>query len=139
MHKCLKCGKAYAREEDVPIITGCSCGSKFFVFIRDDDQEKTEKLLDRVTLEELEVIEKKIVAKNESEETPRPAEKAQKPASGKPRPKSESFGIETVKTIKPGVYELNIEALLSGAPVIVLQKGETYIIHLSSVFKSKKD
>ncbi|MFC1454827.1 Zn-ribbon domain-containing protein [Candidatus Undinarchaeota archaeon] len=139
MHKCLKCGKIYEKEEDVPIISGCECGSKFFVFLKEEDKEDTTAVLDRVTLDELDKIEQRIIEKKESETSKSISQKISKETTTLSIPKKKgSFGIETVKTVKPGVYEINIEALLSGAPFIVLQKGETYIIHLSSVFKSKK-
>ena len=33
MHQCLKCKTMFANEE-VPIIDGCSCGSKLFLFVK---------------------------------------------------------------------------------------------------------
>ncbi|MFH1786526.1 MAG: Zn-ribbon containing protein [archaeon] len=135
MHKCLRCGKVYDKEEDVPIISGCACGSKFFVFLKEEDKAAAAKVLDRVTLEELETLETKILEKKAAASAPALVPYA--PAK-KPHAKPKLFGVETVKTLTPGVYEINIEALLNGAPVIVLQKGETYIIHLSTVFKAQK-
>jgi predicted nucleic acid-binding Zn-ribbon protein len=46
------------------------------------------------------------------------------------------FGIETVRVPKDGVYEINIDALMKKRPVIVLEKGGIYIIHLPQVFES---
>ena len=140
MHKCLKCGKIYEKEEDVPIISGCECGSKFFVFLKEENKEDAEAILDRVTLDELEKIEKRITEKKKSDVSKTVLQEAPKEATAPIiHKKKDNFGVETVKTLKPGVYEINVEALLSGAPFVVLQKGETYIIHLSSVFKSKKN
>jgi predicted nucleic acid-binding Zn-ribbon protein len=47
------------------------------------------------------------------------------------------FGIETVRVKKAGVYEINIDALMKKRPVIVLEKGGIYIIHLPQAFESQ--
>jgi len=44
------------------------------------------------------------------------------------------FGIETIRVNDMGVYEINIDALMKGKPVVVLSKGGSYIISLPSVF-----
>lgn len=46
------------------------------------------------------------------------------------------FGVETIRVPKDGVYEINIDALMKNQPVIVLERGQIYIIHLPEVFES---
>ena len=47
------------------------------------------------------------------------------------------FGIETVRVPRDGVYEINIDALMKKRPVIVLERGNVYFIHLPSAFEKK--
>lgn len=46
------------------------------------------------------------------------------------------FGIETIRVPKDGVYEINIDALMKNQPVIVLERGQIYVIHLPEVFET---
>jgi predicted nucleic acid-binding Zn-ribbon protein len=48
----------------------------------------------------------------------------------------ELFGVETIRVPREGVYEINIDALMKNQPVIVLEKGQIYIIHLPEVFEA---
>ena len=139
MHKCIKCAKIY-EDGAVPLFTGCDCGSKFFVSIQPGQEEEVEKLLgasddelnslkSRTDLEILKV-ERKLPAPAQTQRAP-PVPQA-RPKRGAPE---EEFGIETVKMVKPGVYEINIEALLRGKPVVIFSNGRTYIIHLATVFR----
>ena len=44
------------------------------------------------------------------------------------------FGIETIRMPRDGVYEINIDALMKKKPIIVLESGNVYFIHLPSAF-----
>ena len=48
------------------------------------------------------------------------------------------FGIETVRSPKEGVYEIDLDALMKKRPLIILEKGKAYFIHLPSVFEKFK-
>ena len=63
---------------------------------------------------------------------PKMSSKAKKEAK---RIKTQNFGIETIRVPREGVYEINIEALLEKRPIIVLEKGKVYFIHLPSAFE----
>lgn len=45
------------------------------------------------------------------------------------------FGIETIRTPKEGVYEIDLDALMKKRPLIILERGRSYFIHLPSVFE----
>ena len=47
----------------------------------------------------------------------------------------QKFGIETVRITKKGIYEINIDALMKRRPLIILEKGKIYLIHLPSAFE----
>jgi predicted nucleic acid-binding Zn-ribbon protein len=70
-----------------------------------------------------------------SQSMPKMAKKAAAKAQRLPKQK---FGIETIRVPREGVYEINIDALLQKRPIIVLEKGRVYFIHLPSVFEKVK-
>lgn len=134
MHKCVRCGEVY-QDNDESILRGCTnCGSIFFLYLRtlEDSQqlEEIKKELEekKTTLEE--EIEKKI---KEIKEERKVEEKIVKK---RVKPK---FGIETVRIPKEGVYEINLDALMKKRPLIILEKGKVYFVHLPSVFEKTKE
>lgn len=49
------------------------------------------------------------------------------------------MGIETVRILSPGRYEINIEKLLQGEGIVIaLQEDGRYVIHLPSLLKKRK-
>ncbi|MET1124902.1 MAG: Zn-ribbon domain-containing protein [Archaeoglobaceae archaeon] len=49
------------------------------------------------------------------------------------------FGIESVRIIAPGQYEINIEKLLERDEIVIaLQEDGRYVIHLPSLLKRRK-
>ncbi len=49
------------------------------------------------------------------------------------------MGIESIRIIAPGQYEINIEKLLSGEGIVIaLQENGRYVIHLPSLLKRKR-
>lgn len=51
----------------------------------------------------------------------------------------EAERVESLKIIGPGVYELNLDALLERKGVVMKLKDDgTYAIHLPSLFKKKR-
>ena len=41
---------------------------------------------------------------------------------------------EYIKVVEPGVYEIDLDGLLSGSTVIVQEDG-TYLLHLGNIFE----
>jgi len=88
------------------------------------EQELTKKLeVKKTEIPIVEAEEKIEVAKKIEKQVKRPKEK---------------FGIETVKIPREGVYEINLEALMGKRPLIILEKGRVYFIHLPSAFEKMK-
>jgi len=49
------------------------------------------------------------------------------------------MGIETVRILSPGRYEINIEKLLQGEGIVIaLQEDGRYVIHLPSLLKKRR-
>jgi len=146
MHKCIKCAKIY-EDDQVPLFTGCGCGSKFFVTLKPGQEDEIESLIG-ASDEELNALKNKtdleILKVEQRTAAPQVSAPSASAATAAPTtPKAEisevstkaSFGVETVKMSKPGVYDINIEALLCGKPVVIFSNGRTYIIQLATAFK----
>jgi predicted nucleic acid-binding Zn-ribbon protein len=138
MHKCVRCGTVF-QDNDSTILRGCTtCGSIFFLFMKSPGEAKEiqeiQKELEKkdTTLEE-ELSKQIEMKKEEVKEVPQKELKVSKKVR---KPK---FGIETIKVVKEGVYEINLDALMNKRPLIIFEKEKVYFIHLPSVFQSMKE
>ena len=111
-HRCLRCSKVY-EDNDSSILKGCECGSVFFMYYKTPE--------DTEYLSEME-------AELESKETTLEKELTEKIKTKR------KFSVETVRSPTEGIYEINIDALMKKKPLIILEKGRAYVIHLPSVF-----
>ena len=134
MHQCLRCKKMYENEQ-VPIVEGCECGSRLFLFIKSPvDIVRAERYRSE--------LEQKIADIDEEKKATARAVRVQKSKTKvagkkqKAKPKSK-FGVETIKVLDIGVYEIHLEALMQGAPIIVLSKSGSYIISFPTLFGDK--
>ena len=145
MHKCVRCGNVF-EDNDNSILRGCSsCGSVFFVYVKDSMSKVVESVNDQLkkkdtTLEkELEKqIRKRKSVKREKVTVTKPEKTTKKQViivGGKKYAVEDIFGMETVKMPKDGVYEINIDALMRDKPVIILEKGKVFFIHLPELFE----
>jgi predicted nucleic acid-binding Zn-ribbon protein len=129
MHKCIRCGSIF-QDNDESILRGCTnCGSIFFLYM------STEK-----EAQEIQQIQEELEKKDTSleKELTKQIEKKKEEVKEKRRIKRPKFGVETVKIVKEGVYEINLDALMKKKPLIIFEKGKVYFIHLPSVFESIK-
>lgn len=111
-HRCLRCGKVYG-DNDNSILKGCECGSVFFMYYKTPEDTKYLAEMEKELKTKETTLEKELTEKMKTKE---------------------EFSIETVRSPAEGVYEINIEALMKKKPLIILEKGRAYIIHLPSVF-----
>jgi len=109
-HKCLRCGRIYADNDD-SILNGCECGSVFFLYFKTKEE-----------LKKIESVEESLKKKKTSLE----------------KELKRKFELETIRSPREGVYEINIEALMNKKPIIILEKEMVYIIHLPSIFEKVK-
>lgn len=128
-HQCTHCGEIFpdAAEE---LLKGCSCGSRFFFYIR---QEKIEELRKetRDAMVELEKADKVQIEKDIREITGLD-EEPEKPVI---------LDLESIRVIKPGKFEIDIINLFSKRrPLIYRLEEGKYIIDLAaSVQASRKE
>jgi predicted nucleic acid-binding Zn-ribbon protein len=143
MHKCIRCGSVYP-DNDASILRGCSCGSIFFLFMKNPQdaqqiQEIKQELETKDTTLEQELFKK--IEEKKSREVKKLRARVPKEVREKIKrikKKEIEFGIETVRIPKEGMYEINIDALMQRRPLIILEKGRVYFIHLPSLFEKVK-
>jgi predicted nucleic acid-binding Zn-ribbon protein len=112
-HRCLRCGTIY-EDNDPSILSGCKCGSVFFMYFKSLEDLQRFEAMDRELKKSKTTLEKEL------------------------KKKIKKVEVETIKMPKEGVYEININALMNGKPLIVYEKARAYIIHLPSIFEKLK-
>ncbi len=118
-NRCVRCGKIYQNAAP-EILTGCTCGSHYFFFFKEDDInlfEQTDALTNQEREEILEDV-KGIVG-----------EEPDKPVI---------LNLESIRIKKPGKFEIDLVSLFKGEPVIYKLEDGKYIIDLASTFMLSK-
>jgi predicted nucleic acid-binding Zn-ribbon protein len=111
-HKCAHCGRII--EGGSPqLLTGCDCGSKVFLYLRQDykdSREKTVEFLDKQKIDKkhLEWLNEEFEEKLKEGETV-------------------SLDIENILQLGRGRFILDLHSLLKGEPIVVKEKGVYYI------------
>lgn len=124
-HQCVHCSKIYpdAAQE---LLAGCSCGSKFFFYIR---KEKYEALLNQGNIP----VELKIVDKERVEQDVREM-------IGIEEEQPVILDLESVRVIGPGKFELDIVSLFQkGRPVVYKLEEGKYIIDIGSMINKDSE
>ncbi len=118
-NRCVRCGKIYENTSDV-ILKGCTCGSHYFFFFREDDlrlKEQTESLTSKEREEILEDVKEMI-----GEEPDSPV----------------VLDLESIRVKKAGKYEIDLVNLFKRRPVIYQLEDGKYIIDIPSTFQLMK-
>jgi len=151
-HQCVHCGKLYP-DASKELLTGCSCGSHFFYFIKkeyydklnqikeDSKEEQGKTLLSDIfpededvreikrKIEEIDNLDKEQKKKIESDvrEIIGAVEKEDTPVI---------LDLESIRVLKPGKFEIDVVNLFSQKrPLIYKLEEGKYIIDLASTLK----
>ena len=118
-HQCVRCGKLYDEGSSV-ILSGCTCGSKLFYFVRKEivNDVKKDRTLMGLSAQDREKIEAdiyQIIGDEVDKNIP------------------VILDIESVKVLEPGKFELDIVNLFNKKQPIVyrLEEGK-YVIDLAN-------
>jgi len=127
-HQCTKCGNVYS-DASGEILTGCSCGSRFFYYIRQEKYDELKKEVQEIVTEldkaDKEQIEKDIRELTGLEDEP------DKPVI---------LDLESVRVLKPGKFEIDIVNLFSKNRPLIYKLGEgKYIIDLNESLRVDKE
>jgi uncharacterized protein len=127
-HQCTKCGELFP-DATKALLEGCSCGSRFFYYIR---EEKLEQLKNEYkdTIQELDRADKDQVEKDIRELTGM-ANEPDKPVI---------LDIESVRVLQPGKFEIDLVNLFAKNRPLIYKLGEgKYVIDLASSMKFSGD
>ncbi len=120
-HQCVRCGKVY-KEVSKELLEGCSCGSRFFFFIKEEQFEKLMK-------------EKAVPIELKKEEKER-IEKDIREILGIKEEKPVILDLESVRVLEPGKFEIDLVNLFrKDRPLIFKLEEGKYIIDLASSFE----
>jgi len=125
-HQCTKCGIVFPDGSE-ELLTGCSCGSRFFYYIKQekmDSLEREKEIQDKI--QQLDRADKIQIEQDIREIT----------GMDKEPDKPVILDLESVKVLEPGKFEIDIVNLLSKKrPLIYKLEEGKYIIDLSGSFK----
>ena len=121
-HQCVHCGNLY--ENAAPeLLNGCTCGSKFFFYIKGEQYERLKK--EKSAPVQLNIGDKKQDEKDVREII---GIKEQEPVI---------LDLESVKVLKPGKFVIDIVNLFTHKrPIIYKLEEGNYIIDLASTLKT---
>jgi len=125
-HQCVRCGKLYP-DGSSELLKGCSCGGRFFFYMRSKDVDRAKEITVELTPEDKEKIERDvmdIVGDTLDESQP------------------VILDIESIRVLKPGQYEIDLVDLFKGEPLIYKLEDGKYVIDLLGTFellKKKKE
>ncbi len=126
-HQCVRCSKMYddgARE----ILAGCSCGGKFFFFMKDKSIDKVKNMTSSLS-----PIEKKQIEKDALDligDTTKKELKKDHPVV---------LDMESIRILKPGKFEIDLVDLFKGEPLVYKLSDGKYVIDLASTFQSAEN
>lgn len=122
-HQCVRCNKVYD-DGSKEILIGCSCGGKFFFYIRKDKlkeaKEVTKKIKsmsipERVQMEE----DVKEIIGDRDDDVP------------------VVLDLETIRVLESGKYELDLVDMFKGKPLVFKLEDGKYFIDIASTFQAK--
>ncbi len=121
-HQCVHCGKIYPTGSK-EILEGCSCGSRFFYYIKDEEYQKLKEKIPLLTKEEKKQIERDIREMSGIKKEDAPI----------------VLDLESIRAISPGKFEIDIVNLFNKhRPIIYKVEEGKYIIDLASTFEKNK-
>ncbi len=125
-HQCVRCGRLYP-DGSSELLQGCSCGGRFFFYMRPKDIDRAKELTTDLTQEEKEKIEKDVMdIVGETLDETQPV----------------ILDIESIRVLKPGQYEIDLVDLFKGEPLVYKLEDGKYVIDLLGTFellKKKKE
>ena len=143
-HKCTRCESIF-KDGAAIILNGCpKCGWNKFLYVRDETpalehvlKSNASAITGQISPEASNFI-KEVDEILGIQDEPKMLEmKTEQKAE---TPKEIGNRVESIRIVSPGQYELNLESLLERKEIVMaLKEDGTYIVHLPSVFKQKKD
>jgi len=121
-HQCVKCGSLHG-DGSPELLKGCTCGGKFFFFIKKEHLEEAKELTENLSDKEKDQIKKDvldIVGLESVDDNP------------------VILDLESIKIMKPGKYDIDLVHLFKGMPLVYRLEEGKYIIDIASSFQMEK-
>ncbi|MDP3742185.1 MAG: Zn-ribbon containing protein [Candidatus Micrarchaeota archaeon] len=125
-HACVKCKQLYPEQSEA-ILKGCVCGSRIFYFIKSDLPLAKVNLTNRSSNGEASGENEPVNISSELLELSK--DKTVIISTDDP---------ENIRVVEQGSYELNVDSLFKGDPVILRTDSEVYYVKLPTPKKKKK-
>ncbi len=125
-HQCVRCSKMYA-DGSREILTGCTCGGRFFFFMKEKSIADARKLTKNLTVEDKQQMERDaldLVGDRSKEEITKDYPVV--------------LDLESIRVRQPGKFEIDLVDLFRGEPLVYKLSDGKYIIDLASTFDAKK-
>ena len=120
-HQCVRCGKIY-EATDKAILEGCSCGSHFFFFFKENDIKEIKQETEKLTEQERHEIEQDVKGII---------------GPGIDQSKPVILDFESIRVKKPGKFEIDLVKLFKRKPLVYKIEEGKYIIDIVSTFQLK--
>ena len=124
-HKCVRCSNVYASQSP-ELMSGCPCGSRVFLYLRDENEQIQETTSSGHT-----------TAEGPKAETPEPEGKDygwledELAFLSKDKPVSVDVeAVENLRILEKGAYELDLPALMKGEPLVIKSDKHVYYVKL---------
>ncbi|MBD3312042.1 hypothetical protein GF352_01130 [archaeon] len=121
-HQCVRCGKVI-NDGSKELLDGCnSCKGKFFFYIKKKEvMKEADKVVKNLSTKDINEMEKDV----------------RQLLGSKKKDKTVILDIETIKTLKPGKFKIDVSALMRGEPIIINISEGKYYIDIASAFNEK--
>ncbi len=122
-HQCVRCNKLYD-DGSKEILTGCSCGGRFFFFIRKEklgEAKQVTKKLEKMSVPEKIQMEEDVLDIIGEKEDDKPI----------------ILDLETIKVLGSGKYELDLVDMFKGKPLVFKLEDGKYFIDIAESFQAK--
>jgi predicted nucleic acid-binding Zn-ribbon protein len=143
-HKCTRCESIF-KDGAAIILNGCpKCGWNKFLYVRDENPVLEQVIKPDASISTGQISPEASNFIKEVDEIlgiqDEPKKPEMKTEPKEQNPKEIGNRVESIRILAPGQYELNLESLLERKEIVMaLKEDGTYIVHLPSVFKQKKD
>jgi predicted nucleic acid-binding Zn-ribbon protein len=125
-HQCVRCSKMY-EDGSKEILTGCSCGGRFFFFMKDKSIEKVKTMTAKLSDTDKKQMEKDtldLIGEKSKDEMAKDAPVI--------------LDVESIRVLKPGHFEIDLVDLFKGEPLVYKLSDGKYVIDIASTFKASE-
>jgi len=118
-HQCVRCSIMYG-DGAAELLKGCSCGGKFFFFMKKRDIETVKEMTVKLTADDKKQMEHDALELVGEKAPTLPV----------------VLDLESIRVLKPGKFEIDLVDLFRGKPLVYKLEDGKYIIDIVSTFKS---